>query len=185
MIAYHGSSHNIKKIRTAPKLSSETSRNNEGPGCYFFTDSKKKAASYGKFVYTLEIDDPVPDFRRPKTTIRYLENMAAYVKSAEHIDIRKFLDFEPIADYVADGRISVRGIPREVWLGLDSNPEFYEAAGKMTDIERIRQCIKQYGRKFLPHAWLFSASIENAGIVVQEDCVRILKKEYADNISSE
>lgn len=181
MIGYHGTSHYIRKIRIAPKLSSNISKDNEGVGCYFFTDSKEKAAAYGRYVYTLEIDDPVPDFRKAETAMGYLEDMCQCVKSRMDLDISRFISFSLIADYITDGRIAVRDIGKEVWLHLDSSEPFYKAAG-VKKAEKIQQLIKQYENQHLPNAWLFSASITNAGIVRKESAVRIIRMERSADI---
>lgn len=184
MIGYHGTSHYIRKIRIAPKLSSNASKDNEGVGCYFFTDSKEKAAQYGRYVYTLEIDDPVPDFRKTETAMAYLEDMRQYIKSRIDLDISCFISFSLIVDYIVDGRIAVRDIGKEVWLHLDSSEPFYKVAG-IKKAEKIQQLIKRYENQHLPNAWLFSASITNVGIVRKESAVRIIRMERSVDIRME
>ena len=57
MIVYHGSNSNFTKLRIAKSLVKNSSTlENEGPGIYFSTD-KSVAKHYGKYVYTLDIND--------------------------------------------------------------------------------------------------------------------------------
>ena len=57
MVVYHGSNSNFKKLRISKDLvKRESTKTNEGMGIYFTTD-KEIARSYGKYIYTIEIND--------------------------------------------------------------------------------------------------------------------------------
>ena len=93
MIAYHGSNSNFRQLRIAKSLVKHTSTlDNEGLGIYFSTD-KEVAKSYGKYLYTLEINNKYfRDFRNIKTCRQYLALLSQEVYKRFKIDILYFID---------------------------------------------------------------------------------------------
>lgn len=77
MIVYHGSNSNFRTLRISKNLVNHKSTiTNEGLGIYFSTNLDV-AKSYGKYIYTLEINDKVLiDFRSRGNCRRYLAKLA-------------------------------------------------------------------------------------------------------------
>lgn len=177
MLVYHGSDSNFKKLRIAKSLvKHESTLTNEGMGIYFSTD-KEIAKSYGKYIYTLEINDKCfVDFRNRTKCRLYVAKLANSVYQKTGVDILQYINLEETADRMYWGGLSICGVGREIYLLLDSNEKFYQLPqGK---IEKIYQMLRAYDKKQL-NVYMFNYHIKNIGVIkkVNEDVVRIVKKE--------
>ena len=178
MIAYHGSNSNFKKFRIHKDLvKSDSTLRNEGLGIYFSTNIDV-AKSYGKYLYTIGINDKVLlDFTNKRVCTSLIYNVCKEVYKSTGADISCALDVNDIADYLHTGRVAISGLHREIWLLLDSNEEFYK---RYSDSQRERICtaLKLANKKALK-AYMFIYQIPNIGVIkdASDDVVRILKKE--------
>jgi len=80
MIAYHGSNSCFKNLRIHKSLvKSSATALNEGLGIYFSLD-RDVASSYGKYMYTLEINDNyIKDFRVLAVCKKYVADLIRYI----------------------------------------------------------------------------------------------------------
>lgn len=130
MIAYHGSNHCFQKFRLDKKLvNGQGSLNNEGLGIYFSTD-KSVACSYGKYLYTIEINNRnLLDFTRKRTCTIYINKIARYIYSQTGVNITPYI-MNNTPEYLLCGNIAIYRTGEELKLQLDSNCNFYELGGK-------------------------------------------------------
>lgn len=177
MIAYHGSNHNFKTFKISESLvNRESTRVNEGIGIYFTTDINI-AKSYGKYLYTIEINENYfIDFRKKRNCQLYLSKLRNYVKEKTKIDICKYIDLNSVVDYAYFGGIAIWGIPREIELLLDSNEAWYRLSE--STINKVYGLLKCYSKKNLK-AYMFNYSIKDTGVIkdASSDVVKIVKKE--------
>lgn len=177
MIAYHGSNANFKKFAVSNRLTKrDSTRNNEGMGIYFSTDINV-AKSYGKYLYTMEINEAyVLDFRSKMVCKKYVEGIRKHIYEKTKIDIAGYINLSGVVLYAHCGNIAIWGITREIEMLLDSNEHWYELAPSR--IERVYQILRGYSKKHL-RAYMFNYNIKNTGVIkdVKEDVVRIVKKE--------
>lgn len=179
MIVYHGSNSNFKKLRISSSLvQHESTKTNEGLGIYFSTD-KEVARSYGKYIYTLEINDKCfVDFRNRTKCRLYVAKLAQSIYKELKVDILDYINIEETADRMYWGGLAISGVGREVYMLLDSNENFYQLP--TTKIERIYQILRAYDKKHL-YAYMFNYHIKNIGVIknVDDSIVRIINKEQS------
>lgn len=179
MIVYHGSNSNFKKLRISSSLvQHESTKTNEGLGIYFSTD-KEVARSYGKYIYTLEINDKYfVDFRNRTKCRLYVAKLAQSIYKELKVDILEYINIEETADRMYWGGLAISGVGREVYMLLDSNENFYQLP--TTKIERIYQILRAYDKKHL-YAYMFNYHIKNIGVIknVDDSIVRIINKEQS------
>lgn len=177
MIAYHGSNHNFKSFRISDSLvNRQSTRENEGIGIYFTTDISI-AKSYGKYLYTIEINDEyLIDFRKKQNCKIYVNNIRKYIKEKTGIDISIYINLMNVVNYAYCGGIAIWGIPREIELLLDSTESWYKL--QQSKIEKVYSLLKGYSKKNL-RAYMFNYHIKNTGVIknVDSNIVRIIKKE--------
>ncbi len=177
MIVYHGSNSCFKNLRIHKSLvKSSATALNEGLGIYFSLD-KNVASSYGRYLYTLEINDKyVKDFRVKSVCKKYVADLVKYIYSKEKVDISKYFDINNLVEYIHAGNIAVSGISREVYMLLDSNEYWYNL--EQDKIERIYKILEKYDKNNLT-AYLFNYNIPNIGVIkkIDTDIVRIISRE--------
>lgn len=177
MIVYHGSNSNFKKLRIAKELvQRESTKTNEGMGIYFSTN-KEVARSYGKYIYTLEINDKYfLDFRARGRCRIYVGKIAQKIYKELKIDILDYISLEDTADRMYWGGLAISRVGREIYMLLDSNEKFYKLP--QYKIERVYQILRGVDRK-PPKAYMFKYHIENIGVIkdVSDGIVRIINKE--------
>jgi len=177
MIVYHGSNSCFKNLRIHKSLvKSSATALNEGLGIYFSLD-KNVASSYGRYLYTLEINDKyVKDFRVKSVCRKYVADLVKYFYSKEKIDISKYFDINNLVEYIHAGNIAVSGISREVYMLLDSNEYWYNL--EQDKIERIYKILEKYDKNNLT-VYLFNYNIPNIGVIkkIDTDIVRIISRE--------
>lgn len=175
MIVYHGSNSKFKTLRIEKRLvKSNASLLNEGMGIYFSLD-KGVAASYGKYLYTLNIvDKGLADFRTIKTCMTFLNQLARYVYlNTKNIDIRRYINLHDVAISMVEGQVAISGVAKEIELQLDSN-ELWHTLGETTIENTYRQAEKFIKQSL--KAYLFNYNIKGIGILkrVDPDIVEII-----------
>ena len=177
MIAYHGSNRDFRTLRISDKLvNSDSTRHNEGLGIYFSTDINV-AKSYGKYMYTIEINDKyLIDFRKKGNCRKYINNIRLYIKEKSGVNIARYINLESIAEYAYLGNIAIWGITKEIELMLDSTERWYDLAP--SKIEKVYSMLRGFSKRNLK-AYMFNYNIKNIGVIksAKEDVVRIVKKE--------
>lgn len=182
MVVYHGSNSNFQHLKIAKNLvRNQSTITNEGMGIYFST-FKDVAASYGKYIYTLEItDDCICDFHSKNTCQVYIDQIVKDVYNNFSVD---FWDYIPslLNDTIArmqHGDMSISGLGRELYLCLDST-ELWYTDGRVSDSkrEKIYRYLRNYGKSHL-RAYLFPYHIKGVGVLktVDDDVVRIIDKQ--------
>lgn len=177
MIVYHGSNSRFKQLRIAKNLvKSNSSLLNEGMGIYFSLD-KSVAYSYGKYLYTLELNDEyVIDFRKLTACKQYIANVCNYIKDKEGIYINRYFDALSIADYIHYGNVAIYQTCNEIKLMLDSCEAWYNL--DTNKINKVLKLLDKYDKEHLT-AYLFNYNIKNIGIIkkINPDIVRIMNCE--------
>lgn len=176
MIVYHGSNHNFKKLKLDSKLTRDSTKQNEGVGIYF---SKKPdvASSYGKYLYTLCVNDKyLLDFSNIETCKKFVISMIAEVYKMYKIDIRMLLCVDTLANEIYDGRACIYTFDEEVMLHLDSNEYFYRRCNENA-VNLVRRALHSYKNRVLK-CYLFNYNIPEIGVIkdVSDDIVRIIDK---------
>lgn len=177
MIAYHGSDSNFKTFRLSKSLVKHNSTlENEGLGIYFSTDIEV-AKSYGKYVYTIEINGKyLSDFRKQSVCTSYLSKVIKEVYDKTGLNISLYVNMDIIGMYMLSGGIAISKIGKELQLNLDSNFDWYQLPkSKIETVYRLLRAVD----KNCPKAYLFTYHIKNIGVIkdVSEDVVKIVRKE--------
>lgn len=177
MLVYHGSNSCFKNLRIHKDLvKSSATVLNEGIGIYFSLD-QNVASSYGKYLYTLELNDKyVQDFRKKAVCKKYVVDLCKYIYSREKIEISKYFDINSLVEYIYCGNIAVSGICREVYMLLDANEKWYDI--EESKMERIFKMLEKYDAENL-NVYLFNYNIKNIGVIkkIEPNFVRILNRE--------
>lgn len=181
IIAYHGSSSCFDSLVIREDLvRSEATRMNEGVGIYFSLD-RNVVQSYGKYIYTLEINgDCVVDFRKKAACTKYLKDLNDYFRRKYKIVINDFVDLRDVANLMHQGSLAISGVGREVYMVLDSNEGWYRRVPGDT-IEKIYDELEEYDYNH-QIAYLFNYNIQNIGILrkVDKNIVRIITRERVE-----
>ena len=178
MLVYHGSDSNFKKLRVGKSLVKKGSTmSNEGCGIYFFT-KKEMAKSYGKYVYTIEINDNyLLDFKSKTVCRKYLNNIRMDIREKFNVDIANYIKLEDVAMNMKLGGLCIFQTGRELYMLLDSEYRWYQDMSN-TKIERVYSFLRNYDKRHLK-VYTFNYHIPNIGVIkdVSEDVARIVKKE--------
>ena len=179
MVVYHGSNSNFKKLRIAKELvQHENTKTNEGMGIYFSTDIEV-ARSYGKYIYTLEINDEYfRDFRKRIVCKSYVAKIVREIRDKTNINIAYFIDIDSLVDRMYYGGQSISKVGHEIYMLLDSNENWCKFP--QYRIKRVYQMLRGYDRK-PPKVYTFNYHIKNIGVIkdVSDEVVRIVNKEKA------
>lgn len=178
MIVYHGSNSNFRKLKIAKGLvRCESTMNNEGLGIYFSTD-RSVAESYGKYLYTLEINDKyLVDFRKKAKCVSYIRKIISTVYKNTGVRIDNYFSAEEFANSMYFGRQVISRVGKEIGEVLDSTEKFYFAYNQTTR-EKVYRELRKIDRE-LKIAYLFTYYIKNIGVIkcADENIVRIINKE--------
>lgn len=179
MIVYHGSNSRFDHLLINKKLCKhESTKLNEGYGIYFSTNASV-ANSYGKYCYTLMINDNYfLDFRKKDVCRNYLLSFRNYIYNQVKVDISKFCNLSSIVEHMYFGGISIwDGVGREIGLLLDSNPSYYSMVCN-TKMEKIATILRNYSKKSL-YVYMFNYNIKDIGVIknVDDNIVKIVKRE--------
>jgi len=178
MIVYHGSNSCFRNLRIHKSLvKHESTLLNEGLGIYFSTD-REVAKSYGKYLYTIEIQDEYfKDFRDRKVCQDYIKGLARHIYQIEKINILDLIDVKSLINYMHFGGIAISSIGKEIYMLLDSNEIWYFNVPEKKR-ERIYKLLRSYGKGSL-HAYMFNYTIKNVGIIKNLNIATILSREAA------
>ena len=178
MIVYHGSMHCFKKLRIGKALVDKRSTmDNEGYGIYFSTD-RRTAETYGKYLYTLEIDeDYFKDFRNIDVCKAYVNDLTKYIKKKTGINLSKYVRLYDTVKRIRYGGLAISGVGREISLLLDSNENFYNDLSE-SKRNRLFQILRAYDKKHLD-VYMFTYHIPNIGVIknLNPDVVKIISRE--------
>lgn len=181
MIVYHGSNSNFKHLRIAKNLVQyHSTMENEGMGIYFSTD-KSVAASYGKYIYTLEIaDDSICDFTKEDTCQRYVDQLVKDVYNKFSVDITDYIQslLDSTKERLYLGGLTISELGREIHMCLDSTEQWYVDGISDCKREKIYHYLDCYDKKHLK-AYLFNYHIKGIGVLktVDDDVVKIVDKQ--------
>lgn len=177
MICYHGSNSRFKTLKISKKLvKSNATLLNEGIGIYFSID-RTVAESYGKYLYTLDINDKyIKDFRKIGVCRSYLLSIAKSVYAATGINLANYINYNTIAQSMVYGQIAISNVSREIKLCLDSTEKWYQLSE--TKINNAYREIEKACKNTL-YAYLFNYQIKGIGIIknVNPEVVQILSCE--------
>lgn len=177
MRVYHGSNSCFRILRVHQSLVKSSATNlNEGIGIYFSLD-RNVASSYGKYMYTLEINDNyIRDFRTKTACNKYIYKLIEHIYNKEKVDITNYADIKLISEYMHKGNIAISGVGREAYMLLDSNEKFYSLGE--SKIEKVFKLLENYDKDNLV-AYLFNYNIKDIGIIkkVNDDIVRIVNRQ--------
>ena len=176
IIVYHGSPRKFNKLKIEKKLvRTESTNMNEGMGIYFSTDAEV-ARSYGKYLYTLELNGRYcRDMRSIESCRQYMIDIIRYIADNSGIYVVSFIDMDGIISDLADGYIAVDGLAREIGLHLDSNEQWHIRMGGKTDwVEKI---INKFNKEYMK-VYMFNYNIPNIGVIkdVSPEVVRIVNR---------
>lgn len=177
MRVYHGSDRNFKKLRIGKSLvRCDSTIDNEGIGIYFSLD-KKVAKSYGKYLYTLEInDDCILDFRSKSVCNWYVNRITQDIYRKTNVDISEFIDLSNVSDRMYWGELAIANTCREIYMLLDSTESWFNLSE--SKINKIYSMLRAYDKKHL-QAYLFNYIIKDTGIIknVDESVVELVHKQ--------
>ena len=183
MLVYHGSDRNFSKLRISESLLNDNIPK-EGLGIYFSTDIEV-AKSYGKYIYTLDINHGyLIDFRKRTPCRLYLENMAKSIYKETGVNIFDYFDYYSIISGVYSSHMSVDSISKYITLWLGNNESFNQLP--VSKIEKIYRLIRKYTKDNLK-IYFFNESAKGNryknttkidGVIkdVSEGVVRIVNK---------
>ena len=99
MTVYHGSDKIFRQLKISPSLVRfESTLTNEGPGIYFSTD-RRVAASYGRWIYVLEISTiPFRDYRNKSNCMNYVLGIRKTILENTGMDIAYLWNIAETAD---------------------------------------------------------------------------------------
>lgn len=179
MIVYHGSNSNFKKLRIAKNLvKHESTMNNEGLGIYFSTD-RSVAERYGKYLYTIEINDKyLVDFRKKDKCSLYIRKIINTVYKETGVKINNYFSAADFINRMYFGGQAISTVGKDIAEILDNTSEFYFACSQTTR-EKIYRELRKVDKE-LKIAYMFNYHIKNIGIIKCVDdnnIVRIVRKE--------
>ena len=178
MIAYHGSDANFKQLRISKSLvKHRTTLENEGLGIYFSTD-KEIARSYGKYMYTLKINNKyLKDFRNQTTCEKYLIGIADTITKSININILNYIKFQEFVQRMCYGGISIASTCKDIYDILENTETWYSATSKSRR-EIAYKILRKYDKNHL-FVYLFKYNIPNVGVIktIDENVVTIINKE--------
>lgn len=180
MLVYHGSDSNFRVLRISKSLvKRQSTLDNEGLGIYFSLD-KEVARSYGKYIYSLYVNDRyLMDFRKKDVCRGYVQKVVSYVRKVSGVYTSEFINLENVVSRVYLGGVAVSGVGREIGLMLDSVERFHLRYSESVK-NKVRVALARCDRE-CPVAYLFNYHIKNTGVVkkVSDDIVIIYKKEQS------
>lgn len=178
MIVYHGSNSNFNRLKISKKLvKNESTLLNEGYGIYFSLD-KNVAMSYGKFLYTLEINNKyIRNYKTLNSCKKLVKNILDEVENITKKSIKKYIDVNAIANNLFKVNLGFNNLGKELELILDNNFNFYNNYSNSVRnniYRKIRITIKKTLK-----AYIFNYHISNIGIIkdVNPEIVKIINKE--------
>lgn len=181
MIVYHGSNSNFIKLKVSPRLTKSSSRYlSEGYGIYFSL-KPDVAKSYGKYLYTLNINDKyLVDYRKESECRKLLIAYLNLVSKETNTDLSLYItinNMENITKSLSSGRIRLYSLDNEIKDLLECDYKFYENCSDVVR-ENIYRKLRVILKKKLK-VYLFKSDIPDIGIIkdVSDTVVKIVSKE--------
>lgn len=191
MIVYHGSNSNFNKLRISKELVHWEKEHSDEDGIKFrylpsgytedigiyFTSNKELAKQYGKYIYTLEINDKYVKDLRGRTACRlFLSKMAQEIYKKIDVDILEYINLEQLAERMYFYTTCISTIYTDIEIILNNNKYFNELAVSKRD--RVNQMIRAYCKREII-VILFNSAVNGQGVIkkVNDDIVRIINKE--------
>lgn len=171
MLVYHGSNSNFKQLRISKSLvNRENTLTNEGLGIYFSTN-KEIASSYGKYLYTIDINDRILlDFTKRQICERFINSITNEVYKKHGFNLRQFMGNDTINMLIINiycGGVGIAFLGREYSLLLDSN-EYWHTNVSSTMRSKVIVSINQFIKNHLI-AYRFRYSIDDVGVIKNLD----------------
>ena len=178
MLVYHGSDSNFDTLKISKALVKRASTfDNEGEGIYFSTDAHI-AKEYGKYLYTLEVNDRyLRDFRQYTNCLAYICAISSKVHSELNVDIQKYYNFDILIKNMYCGGIHIYKLAQEMEICLENDNNWYTNTSK-TKREQTYRLIRKIVHSTLK-CYMFTYNIKETGVIkdVDPSIVRIIKKE--------
>ena len=181
MIVYHGSNSNFSKLRVSPRLTRSSSGYlSEGYGIYFSLN-RDIAKQYGKYLYTLSINDSlVIDFRKISNCRKFLYSLLNYIKRDCNVDLAEYIkasNIDTIINLMHSGKLRINSLDKELTDILNSNYKFYSDLSESSK-DNIFRKLRVNLKKMLA-VYLFNNEIPNIGIIkdTSSNTVKIIGKE--------
>lgn len=181
MIVYHGSNSRFSHLRIAKSLVKyESTMTNEGMGIYFSTD-REVAESYGKYVYTLELnDDYFVDFRKAIECKNFVHYIGNEVARKSGVNIFKYFPMFDMVYRIKNGAQAICNVGHDIAEILDNTEGFYFAYSqtKRESIYRLLRSCDNFKKQPIK-AYMFTYHIPNIGVIkdVSDDVVKIINVE--------
>lgn len=177
MLVYHGSNREFDELKIDSSLvSRDSSLQNEGIGVYFSL-YKDVAQSYGRVVYTLDVNDRLLlDFRRSVVCRKYIRGILQEVRKTFGVSLSDFISVQSVFDILLDGGIAVCGVCREISMHLDASDNWYaQDSGLITN---VMEFLEGYDSGHLV-VYLFPYHIKGVGVLkdVSSNVVSIVGRE--------
>lgn len=161
MVVYHGSNHSFQTMRIRKDLTKQSTLENEGYGIYFSL-SRAVAESYGKWLYTIAVNDRfLVDMRSMRNCRVYVMKLRQEMLMMFKIRLEDYIDLRTVARYLNSGGVAICGVATEVKNLLDSSELFYMQNGSR--VEAIFAHLNKWTG--VPKAYIFPYHIKGCGII--------------------
>lgn len=137
------------------------------------------ASSYGKYLYTLEINDRAfVDMRKKANCTKYIRKIIGAVYKETGVNIGMYFDFQYTIDRLYYGGQAVFSVGHDIAEVLDNTDEFYDSGLSQTKKSNVYRILRRMDKE-CPKAYMFNYHIKNIGVIkdVSEEYVRIIKRE--------
>jgi len=193
MIVYHGSNSNFNQLKISRNLvhweKEHTDKDEitfkfmplghtEDIGIYFSTD-KETAKQYGKYLYTLEINDKyVKDFKSRTICRLFLAKMAQEIYRKLDVDLLEYINLEQLSEQMYWHKIGISTIYSDIEHILYYDKSFSTLSP--SKIDRVNQMIRAYCKKEAT-VFMFNSNVKGEGIIkkIEDDIVKIIHKEQS------
>lgn len=177
MVVYHGSDANFKNLRISKSLvKHESTMNNEGLGIYFSTDPRV-AQSYGKYVYTLEVNSAYfMDFRKRVVCTQYLTKIGQEIFTKYKVNIFHYFSLSDFVGRMFSGGQAIYSVGHDIAEILDNTYEFFQEVPE-SKRQRIYGTLRKVDKNNR-RVYMFNYHIKNIGVIksVDPDIVKIVDK---------
>ena len=193
MIVYHGSNANFSKLRISRDLVHWEKEHTQTDGITFrfmplnhtedfgiyFSIDKETAKQYGKYLYTLEINDNyIKDFRGRTACRLFLAKMTQEIYKKIDIDLLEYINLEQMAEKMYWHSTCISTIYTEFEHIFFNSSDFNKLPKSKRD--RISQMIRAICKRELT-VILFNTDNGDEGIIkkVDDSIVKIINKEQS------
>lgn len=177
MIVYHGSNHVFKTLRIVKSNERASTSENEGSGIYFSRDVEV-ARSYGKWLYTLKINNTaLKDWRIKYNVSNYISILNKGVYNKFGIYLPGYFDMKQLILCTYTGGRKICELYKEIALLLDSCENWHLCVSNKTKNDVIKE-IKRWNDSFAT-VYFFPCNIKDCGVakILSEDIISIVSRE--------